>query len=85
MIRTELTTIFDGAKSFYKKAHVERNEYGEVFLVSYNTKVAKINSDNEFKILGFYSDTTLRHQKEFFRQFYENRSITKKELEKFIV
>lgn len=84
MIRTELTTIFDSAKSFYKKAHVERNEEGEIFLVSYNTKVAKISSENQFKILGFYSDTTLRHQKEFFRQFYENRQVTKKELEKYI-
>ena len=67
---------YDARKSFYKKAKVEIKEdnicYNEI-LRSYNTIVAiytkdKIKDLEQFTCNGVFSQTTTRHQKEFFRQ-----------------
>lgn len=71
-----LETQYDTRASFYKKAKVKIKEdnisYNEL-LYSYDTLVAiytkdKIKDVEQFSYLGNYSQTTTRHQKEFFRQ-----------------
>lgn len=71
-----LEPIYDSRKSFYKKALVKIKEdnisYNEL-LYSYGTLVAiytkdKITDLEQFNYLGNFSQTTTRHQKEFFRQ-----------------
>lgn len=71
-----LEPIYDSRKSFYKKALVKITEdnitYNEL-LYSYGILVAiytkdKITDLEQFNYLGSYSQTTTRHQKEFFRQ-----------------
>ena len=70
---------FDTRKSFYGKAQVKEEmhtgEYGttrSLNLYSYDTLVAKVfyNIDGtvEYIYFGKYSQTTTRHQKEFFKQ-----------------
>lgn len=70
-MKMELKTIHDSRESFYGKATVEThtNENGETVtsLYSYNTLVAYIVRD-EAHVLGTYSNTTLRHIKEFLKQ-----------------
>lgn len=76
-MRYELECRYDTRKSFYGKAVVEVKEelngsYCEV-LYSYNTLVARYERDDEegleiFSIRSKYSQTTTRHQKEFFKQ-----------------
>lgn len=73
----ELSCRYDSRKSFYGKAQVEttRNTYGQTIdLYSYGTLVASIydNFDTmkrKYVYNGYYSQTTTRHQKEFFRQY----------------
>ena len=71
-----LETIYDSRNSFYKKALVKIKEdnltYNEL-LYSYGTLVAiytkdKITDLEQFNYLGYFSQTTKRHQTEFFRQ-----------------
>lgn len=77
----ELQTIYDNAKSFYKKAQVKKyynkNELVyKIELLSYKTSILYIkdsklyfnykNIDNK----NIYSKTTLRHIKEFIKQYY---------------
>lgn len=70
----ELSTRYDSRKSFYGKARVEA-DYPEVRLISYATHVASIryNGQPEDKgtpeVFGTYSQTTLRHIKEFLKQY----------------
>ena len=67
---------YDSRKSFYGKAKVETTTttYGQTKdLYSYGTLVASIYYDFidniiTYKYLGKFSQTTTRHQKEFFRQ-----------------
>ena len=72
----ELSCRFDSRQSFYGKAKVEIKEdnisYNEI-LYSYGTEVAiytkdKMSNLEQFTYLGKYSQTTTRHQKEFFKQ-----------------
>ena len=72
----ELECRFDTRQSFYGKAEVDIKEdnicYNEL-LYSYGTLVAiytkdKMSTLEQFIYLGKYSQTTTRHQKEFFRQ-----------------
>lgn len=69
----ELQCIYDSRKSFYGKAQVN-DVYGNgevLILYSYNTPVSQItkNIDNiVYEYFGKYSQTTTRHQKEFFKQ-----------------
>jgi hypothetical protein len=70
----ELVTRYDSRKSFYGKARVEA-DYPEVRLISYNTNVATIFYDGtpddkgRLEVYGTYSQTTLRHIKEFAKQY----------------
>lgn len=72
----ELECRFDTRQSFYGKAEVDIKEdnicYNEL-LYSYGTLVAiytkdKMSTLEQFIYLGKFSQTTTRHQKEFFRQ-----------------
>lgn len=73
----ELMPRYDTRKSFYKKAIVEVKEFKtrhsvQYNLHSYNTLVAMVNKyENKivYNYFGKYSQTTTRHQKEFFKQF----------------
>lgn len=72
----ELHCIYDSRQSFYGKARVERKEYDNFIaniLYSYGTEVASIeyyfNGLKKFYYNGKYSQTTTRHQKEFFKQY----------------
>lgn len=79
---TELQARYDNRKSFYKKAMVESVK-GGFRLYSYNTMVAEV-SNGKAIIHGFYSATTLRHQKEFLKQLgFEADS--KKQMEEYLV
>jgi hypothetical protein len=74
----QLDTRYDSRASFYGKATVEEtyNADGTVTLtlVSYTTTVARIKRTvnvgdiGEAEVYGTYSQTTLRHIKEFLRQ-----------------
>ena len=76
----DLKPMYTSQKSFYSKAKVIVMESGEIILQSYDTFVASIK-DGKVIINGFYSNTTLRHIKEFLKQNgFEVGS--KKELEK---
>ena len=71
-----LECIYDTRKSFYGKAVVNIQENEDVThweLLSYGTLVAnyvwyKKENKKVFEYFGKYSQTTTRHQKEFFRQ-----------------
>lgn len=76
MKKEELKPIYDNAKSFYKKAFVEKCN-DRIKLYSYDTHVATVyltesgryyslNSDVEESLL--FSKTTLRHIREFLNQ-----------------
>lgn len=78
----ELECRFDSRQSFYGKAKVEvkqtTGEHGEAILkdlYSYGTLVAKVLysyidgvEKTTYVCMGKYSQTTTRHQKEFFKQ-----------------
>jgi hypothetical protein len=70
----ELVPRYDSRKSFYGKVRVEEDASGEVkHLISYSTHVASITrivGSNEplAEVYGTYSNTTLRHIKEFLKQ-----------------
>ena len=71
----ELEPLYDSRASFYGKAQVFVNDTiidsKELKLYSYGTLVASTER-TKFKIIfrynGYYSQTTTRHQKEFFFQ-----------------
>jgi hypothetical protein len=70
----DLSCRYDRRKSFYGKARVSENimsDWKEIDLYSYDTLVAKIietEKDTKYIYYGKYSQTTTRHQKEFFKQ-----------------
>lgn len=66
MTITELSPRYDARASFYGKAKVVDND-GALELYSYDTKVAVIQGDKA-QVFGTYSNTTLRHIKEFLLQ-----------------
>ena len=83
----DLQCRYDTRNSFYGKAKVEDiyNDNSVLVLYSYNTKVAQItkNKNNiKYHYFGKYSQTTTRHQKEFFKQNglndYEIKELFKK-------
>lgn len=75
---------FDSRASFYRKAKVlvyENDDVEHLELQSYSTLVAnyvyyKKENKKVYEYFGCYSQTTTRHQKEFFRQL----GLTEKEL-----
>lgn len=62
----ELSPEYDNRKSFYRKAIVNTDS-GKDKLYSYNTLVAEM-TDKGPVVYGIYSQTTLRHIKEWLRQ-----------------
>ena len=72
----ELNPIYDTRQSFYGKAKIKKQKNKcESFkhLYSYGTHVARITCNYEegytlYENFGKYSQTTTRHQKEFFKQ-----------------
>lgn len=70
----DLQTRFDSRASFYGKAKVEA-DYPTVKLISYTTHVATIQFNGQpddkgvLTVFGTYSQTTLRHIKEFAKQY----------------
>ena len=71
---TYLKPIYDSRQSFYNKATVTEDKNGK-YLMSYNTVVARITNKNHgysipayAEVYGDYSQTTLRHIKEFLKQ-----------------
>jgi len=62
----ELSCQYNSRKSFYGKAIV-RTEGDKTILRSYSTDVAYIENGMAF-VKGMYSNTTLRHIKEFLKQ-----------------
>lgn len=74
MQQYDLSTRFDSRASFYGKARVEA-DYPEVRLISYTTHVASIryngqpDDQGKAEVYGTYSQTTLRHIKEFLLQY----------------
>ena len=70
----ELSCRYDSRQSFYGKAQVKETKYIGLHLIelfSYGTLVAKIEekeNKTSYIYLGKYSQTTTRHQKEFFKQ-----------------
>lgn len=75
-INWNLETEFDTRKSFYGKAIVHetfKDNVQHMELLSYNTLVAnyvyyKNEGKKVYEYFGKYSQTTTRHQKEFFKQ-----------------
>ena len=63
-----LEARFDKRQNFYGKAIVKEYQNGLKELYSYGTLVAIITENNEPRYLGQWSQTTTRHQKEFFKQ-----------------
>ena len=53
----------DGRKSFYNKAYEYTDYNGDVVLVSYTTRVARITPEGKCEVKGLYSATTTRHIK----------------------
>lgn len=68
----ELDCRYDSRASFYGKATVYEYEDGTSLLKSYSTIVAGIyrdeNGEKQAYFNGQYSQTTTRHQKEYFKQ-----------------
>lgn len=63
----ELAPKYDGRKSFYGKARVVRKDNGDEELHSYGTHVGGVRNGKPYS-KGTFSQTTSRHQKEFFKQ-----------------
>ena len=90
MKKYELLPIYDSRKSFYHKAIIEE-ENENIKLYSYDTLVCTLShndiilNDNIDQSLLF-SSTTLRHIKEFLKQYHYNsdHNITKKDLSKLL-
>lgn len=65
----DLQPRYDARASFYGKARVEVTNDGGLLLTSYTTHVATIfPAMNKAIVFGTYSQTTLRHIKEFLLQ-----------------
>ena len=77
---------YDSSKSFYKKAKVKKyfsknNLLEKIELYSYNTLVVtlennKYNLNYSIDSDLLFSNTTLRHIKEFLKQFYNTHKFT---------
>lgn len=63
----DLQAQYDSRASFYGKAQIRDND-GDLELISYHTRVAVIYPDHTAQVYGTYSNTTLRHIKEFLLQ-----------------
>ena len=53
----------------YAQAHVRIGEDGAIYLISYTTLVAEIDSEGWLRVYGLYSQTTRRHISAFVREY----------------
>ena len=76
-----LQPIYDLRNSFYKKAKVIFDN-GKTSLYSYETKIIELKGRELVYMCDEYllSQTTLRHLKEFLKQFYKHQEYTKKDI-----
>lgn len=84
---SELTPkLTSNAKSFYRKALIETTEQGATTLYSYHVKIATIqNGQVTLYSPVLWSQTTLRHLKEFLSQCYGTAlKLTKKQLSRYL-
>lgn len=58
----------------YAQAHIEISEDGTIYLFSYLTCVASIDSDGWLTIYGLYSQTTKRHIAHFMTEYANSRN-----------
>ena len=85
---TELQARYDSRQSFYGKAKIETTQNKNVLdfkLYSYGTLVARVSTigkTTQYFYFGKYSQTTTRHQKEFFKQNGLNDKEIKELIEK---
>lgn len=64
-----LQPIYDARKSFYKKAKVYETA-ASVVLESYNSRICELYINGDLFIFNaFQSQTTMRHVKEFLKQY----------------
>ena len=63
----ELKVIYGSQKSFYNKANVLIDDSIKT-LISYNTKICKIQDKQPKILIDNLSQTTLKHLKEFLQQ-----------------
>lgn len=74
MRQYDLECRYDNRASFYGKAKVIEDSFGNLILQSYETRVASIGDRSKLGgkrwpvVFGTYSVTTLRHIKEFLLQ-----------------
>lgn len=96
MKKEELKVIYDSRKSFYKKAYIEiftewnelHSRIEKIKLYSYNTLVCSIEyigTAERFYLLynrDLFSQTTLRHIKEFLQQLFycREKALPKKDI-----
>ena len=81
----DLQPIYDGRNSFYGKAKVYSEGDGEYKLYSYDTLVCTLRGNGyylnyDIDYSSLFSNTTLRHIKEFLRQYYKNEFMTKNDI-----
>jgi len=79
----ELTPKYDSRASFYGKAKVIVTN-GSLALFSYDTKVCTIES-GKVKVYGEYSQTTMRHIKEFLLQSGSNAESKKQIIKDYMI
>ena len=79
MTNYKLNPMYTRQKSFYGKAVVNVHPNGEKVLISYSTAVARIVNGQPV-VKGTYSQTTLRHIKEFLQQ-HGFKAINKAQIE----
>lgn len=85
--KKELIPLFENVKSYYKKAYIKKyynkdNIIIKYELLSYNVKMITLK-DNKIimnKNIKDYTNTTLRHIKEFLKQYNYYISLNYKEL-----
>jgi hypothetical protein len=82
MQQYDLEAKYDSRRSFYGKARVEA-DYPLVKLISYSTNVATITFNGQpedkgtLQVFGTYSNTTIRHIREFLLQYGFKADTTK--------
>lgn len=82
----ELQAIYDTRKTFYGKAYTKYYK-NAILLYSYGTLVASVENgklllDDKTPYDLIFSHTTLRHIKEFIKQFMTSDTMSKKDIEK---
>ena len=83
MIKTiELQPILNNQKSYYKKANIKETK-NEKTLISYTTKIATIKNNKLIylnKNIDVYTQTTLKHLKDFLYQELSINGLKKRDI-----